>query len=577
MPVQNIQFTPGVFYMFRAITKFNLGNYGDIWQDDVVEFDGQTMRVGGTTVPAPNLRAGVKAGWLVPVQDTTTQYQGPQPAGVQVRPAQAAGEDRGAPMPIEMASEEEQVVGAVGTLQGQRDAAAVNAARTTRVAAEVPAQPQAAPPQPVQPQTNMTPPPVQVNPPATAPPPVQVDPQAAHPPAVQVPAQPVPPVVYDQPVETQPVIYSQQPPPIVYQQPPQVEQPSAQPQAPRAALQQPPPQQAAGANLPPGVRRRPLTVDEANQKNEEILALALSEEVVLPADKEQAYFGIRHASTHDKDGGAGKFTGEVIQADSDGVVSRTVAGRHGAAVGSEDAARRAASEAGMDVTRTSARAVESMVQPVASAPKLSVEDYERTMREKLYGPEPEMAPEPVLSPEEQIAALQAQIAALQPAVAPAAPVAPAPVAPAAAPAPVVVQPPLPPSHTGAQITEAPPTATEVHQPVQTGQTTQITEGVPITETGEGGATGDVSVAAAGSDLEALLPDAASSGKPKGKIILPLQDEFTWDKSAHWTRRVKKAVDVYGDNPQVIKTILGQESEPVKKRITSELKRLGKMK
>ena len=573
MPAQHIQFIPGKFYQFRAITKFALGNYGDVWQDDVVEFDGQTMRIGGQTFPAPNLRAAVKIGWLVPVQDTTSTYT-PQPAGVQVHSATAAGSDRTAAMTIEAASEEEQVVGTVGTQKTQRDAAMAHAGRTTREAAQQPTPPLPPPAPPLEPAQQMVAAPaVQVDPPSAIPPAVQVDPPSTAPPAVLVPAVPV---VYDQPVATQPVVYDQPPQPVSL--PPQ------QPQAPKVALQTPPPQQAPGATLPPGVRRRPLSIDEANAKNEEILALALSEEVILPDDKEQAYYGLRHdaASSGKVATSGGKY--EIVTGE-EGVVARTnVQGGHGAQVGSEDEARRAASQRGLDVTKVSAAAVEFSVRPVATAPRVSVEDYERTMRAKLYGEVPEephgtaenyeqrVQPESVPQTEQtkeqlEIAILKAQLAELQQG------------SQAEAPAPVTqtvqVIPPEPPSPTGAQIIPAPPTATEVHQPVQTKHSTQVTEGVAIGETGAGGATGDVSEARAGDDLSDLLPEAASSGVPAAKIISD-PDTFVWDTKIHYASRVKKAVDEFGDQPNVIRLIMAQESEAVKKRITSELKRLGKM-
>lgn len=105
------------FYQFRAITKIHLGALEqDIFPDDIVEFDGQVARFGGREEALSSLRGGVKAGWLVPISDTTSVYK-PQPADVKVRPATSAGQERGDPMPVEMATEEEALV---GTLEGHQ-------------------------------------------------------------------------------------------------------------------------------------------------------------------------------------------------------------------------------------------------------------------------------------------------------------------------------------------------------------------------------------------------------------------------------------------------------------------------
>jgi len=116
-------FETGVFKPYRFTSKVHLGSIQqDIPEGTIIEYDGSTMRWAEQTYTIPQLQAGIRAGWLVPAADTTSIYR-PQPAGVRVRPAQSAGQDRGEPMQMEEASEEEQVVGTVDGARERRDAA----------------------------------------------------------------------------------------------------------------------------------------------------------------------------------------------------------------------------------------------------------------------------------------------------------------------------------------------------------------------------------------------------------------------------------------------------------------------
>ena len=118
-----IKWQRGVFQQFRATTKIHLGGpEQDIFEDDIIEFDGQVAKIGGIDQPLSSLRGGIKAGWLVPITDTTTVYK-PQPADIRVRPATAAGQERGDPMPIATATEEEALVGRLGDHQKRRESA----------------------------------------------------------------------------------------------------------------------------------------------------------------------------------------------------------------------------------------------------------------------------------------------------------------------------------------------------------------------------------------------------------------------------------------------------------------------
>jgi hypothetical protein len=84
----------------------------------------------------------------------------------------------------------------------------------------------------------------------------------------------------------------------------------------------------------------------------------------------------------------------------------------------------------------------------------------------------------------------------------------------------------------------------------------------ISETLEGGATGDVSEPVTGEALTDLLPDAAQG---------PLPDPTdTWDKSPHWRTRIKIAVDKYGDDVEALKKIKAVETPGVIKGIDDAL-------
>jgi len=108
-----ITFKRGEFQVFRATTQIHLGAISkDVFPDDEFEFDGQTFKYAGEQHSLPSIRMGIQEGWFVPAEDTTTQYRS-KSAGVQVRPATAAGSERGAPMTVEAASHEETVVASV--------------------------------------------------------------------------------------------------------------------------------------------------------------------------------------------------------------------------------------------------------------------------------------------------------------------------------------------------------------------------------------------------------------------------------------------------------------------------------
>ena len=91
--MSEIQFSRGTFHLFRATTKIHLGSLEkDILQDDIIEFDGQVVKIGLEEFSLPALRSGIKLGWLVPETDTASTYV-PQSSGVKVRPAQSDSEE----------------------------------------------------------------------------------------------------------------------------------------------------------------------------------------------------------------------------------------------------------------------------------------------------------------------------------------------------------------------------------------------------------------------------------------------------------------------------------------------------
>lgn len=85
-----LSFVPGTFQSFRAKTRIHLGKLQtNVNEGDIVQFDGQVLRVAGADHSYPEFRAGVRAGWVVPIEDNISNYR-PKAAGVAVRGAQDA-------------------------------------------------------------------------------------------------------------------------------------------------------------------------------------------------------------------------------------------------------------------------------------------------------------------------------------------------------------------------------------------------------------------------------------------------------------------------------------------------------
>lgn len=114
------------FQQYRATTKVHLGAIQqDIMEETIVEYDGSTLKLGGQSYNVPSVAGAIKLGWLVPIADNISRYI-PKPAGVQVRPATSASQERGQPMTIEPAEDDELEVGSLSGSNAKRAEALAN-------------------------------------------------------------------------------------------------------------------------------------------------------------------------------------------------------------------------------------------------------------------------------------------------------------------------------------------------------------------------------------------------------------------------------------------------------------------
>jgi hypothetical protein len=117
----DIQFSAGTFIQLRVIKTFHLGQLEkDLNKDDVIEYDGTTLKIGGDTHVMPTIRAAVKAGWIVPMSDTTSVYR-PVSAQVQVRPATSVGRERGEVVNSQMVHDEDRDLGQLKQVRDRGD------------------------------------------------------------------------------------------------------------------------------------------------------------------------------------------------------------------------------------------------------------------------------------------------------------------------------------------------------------------------------------------------------------------------------------------------------------------------
>lgn len=109
--------TDTAFRAYRAVYKIHVGGLErDILKDDVIHFDGMSMKVGDKSVEAPTLIAAVRVGWLVPVGQEG-EYT-PAPAGVQMHTAAPTGPDR-KPISRVVVHDEERDVGHLSAVRGE--------------------------------------------------------------------------------------------------------------------------------------------------------------------------------------------------------------------------------------------------------------------------------------------------------------------------------------------------------------------------------------------------------------------------------------------------------------------------
>ena len=71
-----MEFKKGTFVTLEAQTQMHLGRLEkNIAKGDVVEYDGYTLKLGGQDIAMPELRAGVKRGWLKPVAESSVSVE----------------------------------------------------------------------------------------------------------------------------------------------------------------------------------------------------------------------------------------------------------------------------------------------------------------------------------------------------------------------------------------------------------------------------------------------------------------------------------------------------------------------
>lgn len=456
----DIQFKRGEFLAFRATTKFHLGErQRDIWDGDEVEFDGQTLKYQGEAIGAPSIRGAIKAGWLVPVEDNVSRYI-PKPANIEVRPAQAAGRERGSVLKIESIQDDEREVGNLKSHQDRRIAS--QEASRDRITYKDPDVGTSEDGQVIRSSFNKS--------------------------AVQKQVVDQNTIVEDEDVS----VASTSAPPL---QSKKVE---------------------AQSEVSPEISvTRPRTPEEAEAMNRAILAAALAKPVPKPKDPNVAYGGARHDSLGDSAKGAkdGKFSLRASEDDQGGqVVSKIKTSALGVAVGAEGARVEAQK---LDISKVSAQDVEAAVKPVGG------------------GKRPDL---PTLKPK----------------------------VPAS-------------SNVKAKLVKASvePQEEDFEHDIPQGTATQVTEGESLSDKSSG-TTGDVTETRMGSELDELLPDAiVAGGKPPASIVGQNMDDFAWDKTIHWSKRVELAVKNYGDQPEIIKQIIATETPSVAKQIQSKLIRSGK--
>jgi hypothetical protein len=74
--MSDFTFKKGTFVQLKANSTIHLGRLErNIYEGDIIEFDGQSLNFGGQTTDMPELKAGLKRGWLTLVEETTVETQ----------------------------------------------------------------------------------------------------------------------------------------------------------------------------------------------------------------------------------------------------------------------------------------------------------------------------------------------------------------------------------------------------------------------------------------------------------------------------------------------------------------------
>lgn len=87
-----MNYVKGDYKPFKAITKVHLGALeSNLEQDEVVLFDGSTMKRGSEEISMPALRAAIKVGWLIPEHENAVYV--PQPADIKIHSSKNMDEE----------------------------------------------------------------------------------------------------------------------------------------------------------------------------------------------------------------------------------------------------------------------------------------------------------------------------------------------------------------------------------------------------------------------------------------------------------------------------------------------------
>lgn len=130
------QFQKGAFLPYRALTKIHFGKAGvDVFKDDVIEFDGFTVRISGQDYVDPAVRGAISAGWFVPEADNVSQYIAKR-ADIKLRPSLNAGGKADQDLAFSEMADEEREVSTLDAAKAKRTAAAASPQQRTATAQE---------------------------------------------------------------------------------------------------------------------------------------------------------------------------------------------------------------------------------------------------------------------------------------------------------------------------------------------------------------------------------------------------------------------------------------------------------